>query len=51
MKRTYKSKETNTWKKLYTSYIRPHPEFAAPVWNPYAKVDIEKLEKIQHRAI
>ena len=36
---------------MTVSYIKPHLEFAAPVWNPYAKVDIEKLEKIQHRAI
>ena len=50
MKRIFKSRDANTWKKLYASYIRPHLEFAAPVWNPYAKGDIEKLEKIQHRA-
>ena len=24
--------------------------FAVPVWNPYMKKDIEKLENIQHRA-
>ena len=50
MKRTFKSRDANTWKNLYTSYIRPHLEFAVPVWNPYAKGDIEKLEKIQHKA-
>ena len=31
-------------------YNRPHLEFAVPVWNPYMKKDIEKLENIQHRA-
>ena len=35
---------------LYVSLVRPHLEFAAPVWNPYLKKDIEKLEEIQHRA-
>jgi ribonuclease P/MRP protein subunit RPP40 len=38
------------WKKLYTTYVRPHLEFAIPVWNPYSTNDIVKLEKIQHRA-
>ena len=35
---------------LNVSLVRPHLEFAVPVWNPYMKKDIEKLENIQHRA-
>ena len=35
---------------LYVSLIRPHVEYAVPVWNPHLKKDIEKLENIQHRA-
>jgi hypothetical protein len=35
---------------LYVSLVRPHLEFAVPVWNPYLRKDIEKLENIQHRA-
>ena len=38
------------WKKLYTAYVRPHLEFAVPVWNPYTEEDINTLEKIQRRA-
>ena len=35
---------------LYVSLIRPHFEYAVPVWNPHLKKDIEKLENIQHKA-
>ena len=35
---------------LYVSLVRPHLEFAVPVWNPYLKKDIEKLEDIQNKA-
>ena len=31
---------------LYTSLIRPHLEFAVPVWNPHLKKDIEEIKKI-----
>jgi hypothetical protein len=36
-------------KLLYTSLIRPHLEFAIPVWNPYLKKDIDVLERVQHK--
>jgi hypothetical protein len=35
---------------LYVSLVRLHLEFVVPVWNPYLRKDIEKLENIQHRA-
>jgi len=35
---------------LYVSLVRPHLEFAVPVWNPHLKGDIGELENIQHRA-
>ena len=30
--------------------IRPHLEYAAPVWSPYSGGDIENIENVQHRA-
>ena len=35
---------------LFKSLVRPILEYAAPVWSPYRKKDIESLEKAQRRA-
>ena len=37
------------WKLLYTTYIRPHLEFAVSAWNPYLKDDIDTLKSVQRR--
>ena len=50
LKSTFKSRVAIMWKKIYTTYVRRHLEYAISVWNPFLKGDIEKLEKIQHRA-
>ena len=34
---------------IYIIYLRPHLEFAVPVWNCCAKGEIEKFEIIQHK--
>ena len=51
LKRTFVTRNTDLWNKLYTSMIRPHPEYAVRVWNPRLIGDIERLEKVQRRAI
>ena len=35
---------------LCVSLVRPHLEFAIPVWHPCLKKDIDMLENVQHRA-
>ncbi len=37
-------------RKLYTISVRPHLEFAMAACNPYAQMDIDKLESVQRRA-
>ena len=37
--------------KMYVSIIRPHLEYAAPVWNPELTKDIRKLENVQKFAL
>ena len=50
LKNTFVSKNWRLWKKLYTTYVRPHLEYAVASWNPYLKGDCLKLERIQRRA-
>ena len=50
LKRTFVTRDKLIWKKLYTTYVRPHLEFAIAGWNPYLKKDIAQIEKVQRRA-
>ena len=47
--RTFTSRDANLWKLLYVSLVRPLLEFAAPVWNPHSKSEIEIMERVQRR--
>ncbi len=50
-RRFYSVMDTETSKQLYTTYIRPHLEYACPVWDPHLKKDIDKLESVQKFAL
>ena len=47
----YQRSDPEALTKLYTSVIRPHLEYAAPVWSPELIKDISKLENVQKFAL
>ena len=50
IKRSFKYRDKNTIKKLYTSLVRPQLEYAVQVWNPHLNKDISSIEGVQRRA-
>ena len=50
LRNTFRFSGAEMWKSLYVSYVRPHLEYAIPVWNPYTQTDINIIERIQRRA-
>jgi hypothetical protein len=37
-------------KLFYKALIRAHLEYGAVIWSPFRKGEIEKIERVQHRA-
>jgi hypothetical protein len=50
IRRTYSHLDINTLRSLFTTLVRPHVEYGAPIWQPHLKMDIKALEKVQKRA-
>ena len=44
-------RDRNIFRKLYIQYVRPHVEFASPVWWPWLEQDIQILERVQKKAV
>ena len=42
--------DTTTLRSIYITYIRPHLEYAAQLWDPHIKRDIQLLESVQRFA-
>ena len=50
IRRTFSFLDIETFKKLYTSFVRPHLEYAQPVWSPHLRKHIKMIENVQIRA-
>ena len=50
IKNCFKYLDAEMFKTLYKSLIRPHLEYASPIWSPTAKGEILRLEGVQRRA-
>ena len=46
-RRFYAHSNSQSLKQLYISLVRPHLEYAAPVWDPHCMAHIRTLERIQ----
>ncbi len=49
--RNFHYRDRHTFVRLYKQYVRPHLEFASPSWSPWLTGDIERLEKVQEKAV
>ena len=47
----YQYAEPQILLQLYISLVRPHLEYASPVWNPYLQKNINTLEEVQKFAL
>jgi hypothetical protein len=50
LKRAFTNWNPKTFKLLYSTFVRPHLEYAAVIWSPQKKQDIKALERVQRRA-
>ena len=50
IRRTYTFLDETSFRYLFQSLVRPNLEYAAAVWSPYTKKDIELIENVQRRA-
>jgi len=49
IKRSFVTRNPETLKKLFTTYINPILNYGSEVWNPSYKGQVEKIEKVQRR--
>ena len=50
IRRSFSFLDGATFKRLYTSYVRPHLEYANPVWSPHLRKLSKMIENVQDRA-
>ena len=50
IRRSFSYLDCKSFTKIYTSFVRPHLEYAQSVWSPHLKKHIHMLENVQMRA-
>jgi hypothetical protein len=50
IRHTFKALDKEAFLLLYKSLVRPHLEYASPIWHPHLKRDKDTIERIQRRA-
>ena len=50
IRRSFNNLDKKLFKTLFTSFVRPHLEYAPAVWHPHLKKNINQLENVQRRA-
>jgi hypothetical protein len=51
LRRNLRNLSETCQKTTYVTLVRSIMEYGATIWNPYLKGDIDKLERIQNRAL
>ena len=50
IRRSFSYLDCNSFKKMYTAFVRPHLEYAQAVWAPHSQKYVNMLENVQIRA-
>ena len=50
IRRSFSFLSCNLFNKLYTSFVRPHLEYAQAIWSPHLRKHINMIENVQIRA-
>jgi hypothetical protein len=51
IERNFHYRDRKVFVRLYKQYVLPHLEFSSPVWAPWTRADIDKLESVQKKAV
>ena len=50
IRRSFMYLDKHLFKKLYTTFVRPHLEYAQSTWSPYLSKHINTIENVQKKS-